>query len=248
MLVTSFKTYPEIYKYPINYIPEKITLEHYLSIFSTSHLQRYMLNSVIVSTGAVIFTLLISLLPAYAFSRFDFPYKNILLPSIIVCMMLPQLVLVVPFLRILMSLKLINTHTGLILVYLTLTTAVAIWFLVSFFEKIPKELEEAAMIDGCGRLRTLINIVLPIMRPGISAVAIYAFFLSWNEFMFALSYLSSSNALTLPVFLGRFVGQYQTRWGELFAGSVISYLVPLIAFALLQKQFITALVKGAIKE
>ena len=104
------------------------------------------------------------------------------------------------------------------------------------------------MIDGCTRFQALIRIFLPIMRPGIAAVAIYTFFLSWNEFVFALSYLSSSSTLTLPVFLGRFVGQYKTRWGELFAGSIVAYIIPLIAFGFLQKHFVSALSRGAVKE
>jgi multiple sugar transport system permease protein len=248
VLLTSFKTYPEIYKYPITYYPHRVTLDHYTAVFKTHHLERYLLNSLKVSLLSVLFTIAISIFPAYAFARVPFPHKNVLLPTVAFCMVLPQIVLVIPFLRFLRVLKLVNSHAGLILVYLTLTTPIAIWFLIGFFEKIPASLEDAAMIDGCSRMQTLFRVILPIMRPGISAVAIYAFFLAWNEFMFALSYLSTANTLTLPIFLGRFVGQYQTRWGELFAGSVISYLVPLAAFAFLQKHFVAALVKGAVKE
>ncbi len=248
ILMTSLKTYPEIYTFPITYVPKKLTFEHYLNVFKTHHLERYMFQSLKVSLFTVACTLVISIFPAYAFARLKFPRKKVLLPTVVFCMVLPQIVLVIPFLQMLKSLRLVNKHAGLILVYLAITTPVAIWFLIGFFESIPRSLEDAALIDGCNRFQTLIKIILPIMRPGISAVAIYAFFLSWNEFMFALSYLSTSDMLTLPVFLGRFVGQYQTRWGELFAGSVISYLVPLIAFAILQKHFVSALVKGAVKE
>jgi multiple sugar transport system permease protein len=163
-------------------------------------------------------------------------------------MVLPQIVLVIPFLQLLKSIKLTDTLIGLILVYLVVTTPASIWFLISFFDKIPKSLEEAAMIDGCNSVQTLFRVIVPIMKPGIAAVCIYSFFLAWNEFIFALSYLNSSNRLTLPIFLARFVGQYQTRWGDLFAGSVVAYVIPLIAFAVLQQQFISALVKGAVKE
>jgi multiple sugar transport system permease protein len=248
ILLTSLKTYPEIYTYPITYVPKKLTFEHYFNVFKTHHLERYMLHSLKVSLLTVASTLLISIFPAYALARLNFPRRKILVSTVVFCVVLPQIVLVIPFLQMLKSLQLVNKHAGLILVYLAITTPVAIWFLIGFFEGIPRSLEDAAMIDGCSRIQTLFKIILPIMRPGISAVAIYAFFLSWNEFMFALSYLSTADKLTLPVFLGRFVGQYQTRWGELFAGSVLSYLVPLIAFAVLQKHFVSALVKGAVKE
>lgn len=211
-------------------------------------MHRYIINSIIISTGVVVLSLLISILPAYSFARVNFKNKKRLVPTIIFCMTLPPIVLVIPFLRILRALHLIDTHLGLILVYLTLTTPVAIWFLIGFFATIPKELDEAAMIDGGNRLQALVRIFIPVMRPGIAAVAIYAFFLSWNEFIFALSYLSSSSTLTLPVFLGRFVGQYQTRWGEIFAGSIVAYIVPLIAFGFLQKHFVSALARGAVKE
>ena len=247
MVFTSLKSYPEIYRYPITYFPEKIFWGHYISIFRNSHLQVYILNSIIVSIGAAGLTLAISLLPAYALSRLDFSGKNLLLSSIIICIMFPQLVLVIPFFKILIKIHLIDTYLGLIIVYLPLSTPVAVWFLVSFFAKIPRQLEEAARIDGCGTWRVFASVVLPLIRPGIIAVSIYSFFLAWNEFMFALSYVNSPRVLTLPVFLGRFVGQYQTRWGELFAGSVVACIIPMIAFAVLQKQFAAAFTEGAIK-
>ena len=248
MLFTSFKTDQEIYKFPITYLPGRITIVHYLNIFINGNLPLYLRNSLIVSIGAVILTLILAIFPAYAFARLRFRLKKYLLPTVIFCMVLPQIVLVIPFLQLLKSIKLTDTLIGLILVYLVVTTPASIWFLISFFDKIPKSLEQAAMIDGCNSVQTLFRVIVPIMKPGIAAVCIYSFFLAWNEFIFALSYLNSSNRLTLPIFLARFVGQYQTRWGDLFAGSVVAYVIPLIAFAVLQQQFISALVKGAVKE
>jgi len=248
-VLTSLKTYSEIYSFPITYFPRTVTLEHYLNLIKTNNLMKYFFNSILVSSGTALFTLLVALFSAYSLSRISSPYgsKSYLLTLTIICMNLPQITFVVPFLRMLREFGLVNTYQGLIMTYLVLTVPVSIWFLMSFFEKIPRELEEAGMIDGCSRLQVFLRIVLPLMRPGISAIAIYAFFLSWNEYMFALSYLSSGT-LTLPVFLGKFVGQYQTRWGELFAGSTVSSLVPIVIFAWLQKQFIFGLARGALKE
>ena len=248
MLLTSLKTYPDIYKFPLLYMPSHITLEHYINVFKSNDLEIYLVNSLVISLGTVILTIALALFPAYALSRLRFRSRRFLIRTVVFSMVLPQILLVIPFLKILRIMGLSNTREGLILVYLALTTPVAIWFLIGFFDNIPQALEDAALIDGCSRLQTLIKIILPIMRPAVASVAIYSFFIAWNEFMFALSYLNSSRVLTLPIFLGRFVGQYQTRWGELFAGSVISYLVPLLSFTFLQKQFISALAKGAVKE
>ena len=132
--------------------------------------------------------------------------------------------------------------------YLPFTTPIGIWILRNFFQGIPGELEEAAMIDGCTPIQAFVRIIFPLAIPGIAAVAIYAFIFAWGELMFALSYLPSQEMQTIPAFLTLFVGQYQTRWGPLFAGSVIASLPPLIAFIFFQRQFISGLTGGAIKQ
>lgn len=247
LLITSLKTYPEIYHFPILYWPTKVTWEHFSHIVRL-HFARYFFNSVVIGAGTALCTVLIAALPAYAFGRFTFAGKRSLLVSILICQMFPQVTFVIPFFMIFRKLGLINTYPGMILSYLPFTTPIGVWILRNFFQGIPRELEESAMIDGCTQFQAFLRIVLPLALPGMAAVAIYAFIFSWGELMFALSYLPSEKMQTIPVFLTLFVGQYQTRWGPLFAGSVLASLPPFIAFVFFQRHFISGLIGGALKE
>ncbi|HQE25223.1 MAG TPA: carbohydrate ABC transporter permease [Candidatus Atribacteria bacterium] len=247
LVITSLKTYPDIYHFPIIYWPSEVTWEHYGYVIRLDFL-RYFLNSLVIGIGTAVLTIVIAALPSYAFGRLSFRGKRPLLLSILVCQMFPQVTFVIPFFVIFRRLGLINTHLGMMISYLPFTTPIEIWILRNFFQGIPGELEEAAMIDGCTPIQAFVRIIFPLAIPGIAAVAIYAFIFAWGELMFALSYLPSQEMQTIPAFLTLFVGQYQTRWGPLFAGSVIASLPPLIAFIFFQRQFISGLTGGAIKQ
>lgn len=246
LIITALKPYQEIYGFPINYIPKKPTLEHFEYVFQLDF-GRYFANSVIVSGGAAILTVLIALLPAYATAKFDFLAKQPTLLSILVCQMFPQIVFVIPFFLILSRLGLIDSFFGVMVAYLPFTTPVAVWLTRNFFIEVPVGIEEAAMIDGCSRFETFIRVVLPLALPGIAAVGIYSFLFAWSELMFSRSYLSTMSMQTIPVFLSLFVGQYQTRWGPLFAGSVVASIPPILVFGFLQKYFIRGLTSGSVK-
>lgn len=246
LIVTALKPYPEIYGYPINYLPKDPTLEHFKYVFQLNF-GKYFANSVIVSGGTAILTILIALLPAYATAKFSFLAKEPILLSILICQMFPQIVFVIPFFLILSKLRLIDSFFGVMVAYLPFTTPVAVWLTRNFFIEIPSDIEEAAMIDGCSRFGTFRRVVLPLALPGIAAVGIYSFLFAWSELMFSRSYLSTMSQQTIPVFLSLFVGQYQTRWGPLFAGSVVASIPPIIIFAFLQKYFIRGLTSGSVK-
>lgn len=246
LILTALKPYPEIYAYPLIYWPRHLTLEHFQYVLRLDFL-RYFSNSVIIGTGTALATLAVAVLPGYAAARFRFPGRNGLLLSILVTQMFPQIVFVVPLLLTLRWLGLMNTYAGVILSYVPFTTPIAVWLTRNFFAEVPYEIEEAAAIDGCSRIQALFRVVLPLALPGIASVGIYAFLWSWSELMFALSFLTTSNMQTIPVFLTLFVGQYQTRWGPLFAGSVLASLPPMIVFGLLQRQFVRGLTAGAVK-
>ncbi|ABV34261.1 MULTISPECIES: carbohydrate ABC transporter permease [Pseudothermotoga] len=247
LVLTSFKTYQEIYSYPIMYLPKSWTTEHYHKI-SNLDFKNYFFNSIIVGTGTMIFSLLIGLFPAYAFSRYSFKWKNTLLISVLIFQMFPMIVFLVPIFKFLDWIKLLDTHIGLILAYIPFTTPITIVFLRSFFLSVPKSLEEAALIDGCTRTKAFLRIIFPVTLPGIAAVGVYAFLFAWSELLYSMSLLTSKALQTIPTFLSVFVGQYQTRWGPLFAGSVFATLPPLVVFILLQRYFISGLVSGAVKE
>mgnify|MGYP000171329675 CR=1 FL=1 len=247
LVLTSFKTYEEIYSYPIIYLPKSWTLEHYQKI-SSLDFHRYFLNSVIVGTGTMFLSLLIGIFPAYAFSRYSFRGKAPLLVSVLIFQMFPMIVFLVPMFKFLDKVGLLDTHFGLILAYIPFTTPITIVFLRSFFLSVPRSLEEAALIDGCTRTKAFFRIIFPVTLPGIAAVGVYAFLFAWSELLYSMSLLISKRLQTIPTFLSVFVGQYQTRWGPLFAGSVFATLPPLVVFILLQRYFISGLVSGAVKE
>ncbi|HAA86422.1 MAG TPA: carbohydrate ABC transporter permease [Kosmotogaceae bacterium] len=247
LILTAIKTYPDIYAYPIKYFIFEPTREHFDKI-ADMNFWAYFKNSVIVGTGTMFFSILIGLFPAYAFARYEFRYKRTLLAGVMVFQMLPLVVFLLPIFKTLNNFGILNTYTGLILSYLPFTTPISIMFMRTFFLSIPKSLEEAARIDGCTFGQAFRKVILPITLPGIAAVGVYAFLFSWSELMYSMSILTSKAKQTIPTFLQLFVGQYQTRWGPLFAGSILATIPPLIIFMILQKFFIAGLVSGSVKE
>ena len=159
----------------------------------------------------------------------------------------PQIVFVIPMLLMLKSLKLINNILGVAFSYLPFTTPVVILILISFFRAVPRELEEAALVDGCDRLGAFFKVALPLAAPSVASAGVYAFIFSWSELMFQLTFLTTPSTTTLSVFLTYFLAQYQTRWGPLFAGCIVTSIPPMIFFLLLQKYFVKGLIAGAIK-
>ncbi len=247
LILTAIKTYPDIYAYPIKYFVFEPTREHFDKI-ADMNFWSYFKNSVIVGTGTMFFSILIGLFPAYAFARHEFRLKRPLLTGVMVFQMLPVVVFLLPIFKTLNNIGILNTYIGLILSYLPFTTPISIMFMRTFFLSIPKSLEEAARIDGCTFGQAFRKVILPITLPGIAAVGVYAFLFSWSELMYSMSILTSKAKQTIPTFLQLFVGQYQTRWGPLFAGSILATIPPLIIFMILQKFFIAGLVSGSVKE
>jgi multiple sugar transport system permease protein/raffinose/stachyose/melibiose transport system permease protein len=189
----------------------------------------------------------VSLFSSYAFSRLRFRGRKFLLKVIILTQLFPLIVIIIPIYTIFTRLHLINTHISLVIAYLTFTVPVGVWILRGFFKGIPYNLEEAAMVDGCTRLRAFIRIVLPLARPGISATAVYIFIVTWQEFMFALTFMSGQKMRTLPVGILDFVRQYGINWGGLMAASTLITIPVFILFLILQRQFISGLTQGSIK-
>jgi multiple sugar transport system permease protein len=246
LIITSLKTYQEIYKYPITYYAHHVTWEHYIKI-GGMHFWHYFLNSVIISSGTMLISLLIGLFPAFAFAQYNFKGRTPLLVSVMLFQMFPMVVFLVPIFKLLISAGLLNTRIGLILAYIPFTTPITIMFLRSFFVTIPKALSEAARIDGCSFMRSFWSIIIPVSLPGILSVGIYTFLFSWSELMYSMSILVDKNIQNIPTFLSVFVGEYQTRWGPLFAGSFLSMIPPVIVFLIFQKYFVKGLISGSVK-
>jgi len=248
MVNTSLKTQVEVFTSPPTLWPRKITLDNYVSIFVRRHLGGYLLNSLTIVGSAVLLSLAIGSLAAYSLARFG---RNQLQQSlnfwVLAPRMLPPVALVVPLFLILQHLGLINKQLGLILVYTAFNLPFVAWMMRSFFQEIPIDLEEAAMVDGATRLRSFRDIVLPLAAPGLAATSIFSLIITFNEFFFALILTSTPVAATLPVGTAALIGETQTLYGEMAAAGVVA-AIPLVVFALIvQRHLVRGLTMGAVK-
>ena len=248
MLSCSFKENSSIFDYPPRLITEAFSLDAYVSILSNSTQLRFFLNSYLVSILVTILTLCLASCAAYSFSRYDFPGKNILNTVIIGVQGLPQITLLIPYFGLIVTLRLYDTYLALLLTYMIFTLPYAILILTSYFNTVPKELDEAVKIDGASSLCTLWRIILPISKPGIVAVGIRTFMQAWNEYLFALTLTKSLSMRTVPVGIQMLMGEYSYQWNEMMAMSILGSLPVLVLYLTFQKYFIGGLAAGAVKE
>lgn len=248
-LSASLKTRMELYLTPITYIPAAPTFRNYLEAW-TSRLTPFSIffaNSLWVSCVTMVATIVISTSAGYALARFRFVGKNTLMLVFLATQMFPAVLLIPPLLSQWYALGLIDTYQALIYSNFSFTVPFTVWMLVGYFESIPRELEESAMIDGSSRLGAMLRIIVPLAAPGIAATAIFAFVSSWSELLFATTFTSSTDMRTLSAGLLYMAGQYEVQWGQLSAGVVISTIPVALLFAFLQKHLIQGLTAGAMK-
>ncbi len=253
MVVTSFKVQSEIFMLPPTVVPLAPTLHNYVEILngdlSTSiAFLRYFRNSLVVSAGTVIATLLLATPAAYAFSRVPFRGKRTFIYFILVSQMLPVVLILIPLYRALLALHLLSTYIGLVIPYLMFTLPFSIWMLKGYFDTIPRELDEAAKVDGCTRMQAMLRVILPNVKPGITATAIVTFIQAWDEFIISLSIMDKDVMRTLPVgIIQTFVGEFTIKWGQMMAASVVVTLPVVLLFVFLSRYLIGGLVAGAVK-
>jgi multiple sugar transport system permease protein len=245
LLITSFKEPQLTFALPPVWV-FKPTLQNYREVLAGGEFERYFLNSFIVAVSTTFVALLVGGLAAYGFSRFRFRGAFWLRMSSLIPQMLPPITIIVPLYVVFNGLGLLDTRWALIISYLTFTIPLAIWMMVGFFEDVPIELEEAAMIDGCTRPGALLRVSLPLAAPGLAATAILAFLYCWNEFLYAVI-LTGRTARTLPVTITSFMTNKAILWGRIAAsGSMV--LIPVLIFALIaQRYLVRGLSRGAIK-
>ena len=244
---TALKLPEDVYAFPPRWIPKTVTFENFVSVFHNRNLIHAFFNTLVIAISTTFVALVVGVLGGYGFSRFRFPGRNTLLWSVLFIKLFPRVVVIVPFFVTLRNLQLINTYQGLILVYLMVTFPVAIWLLKGFFDKIPKEIEEAAIVDGCSLPQLLWYVVLPMARPAMVAVAMYSFILSWNEFLFALVFTNGLERRPLAVALAFFIDENGIRWGELMAASIVMSLPAILVFSVAQRMLVRGLSDGAVK-
>jgi ABC-type glycerol-3-phosphate transport system permease component len=228
-------------------VPETLVLDHYRALFEARDFGTPIRNSLVVAGLTTLLSVSLGAACAYALARMVFPGKSLILAVVLAVSMFPQISIVSPLYLVLREIGLLNTYPGLVLPYMTFAMPLTIWLLVGFFRQLPAGLEEAAFLDGAGRLRTIREVVLPLSAPGLATTAILTFLYSWNEFLFALSFAMGPERYTVPVAIALFRGQYQVPWGEILAAAVVASVpVALVVFAA-QRRIVSGLTSGAVK-
>jgi multiple sugar transport system permease protein len=247
MILTALKSQEEITAIPATYLPKKWAFDNFIGVWKEIPLATYLKSSFIISICATLIVIVIAIPAAYYVARNNFRGKKLFLLLVLITQMFAPTALVVGIFREIVAFKLVDTYLALILIYAAFNMAFSIWILSSFFASIPKEVEEAAWIDGCSRFTTLTRIVLPLALPGLVTAFIFTFIAAWNEFVIALTLTSSPEREPLTVGLTSLIGQYQVQWNYLFAGSLIAIVPVVILFAMIEKWLVGGLTAGSVK-
>ncbi len=252
MFLTSLKSGFAAMQYPPQWWPAEPTLSNYAKLLDPNNsvgadFLHYFWNSLWVSIMTTVLAVAVAVPAAYAFSRFRFPGRTFLFFAVLLRNMFPAVIFLVPLFILMRWLGLVNTHGSLILTYLTFGLPLAIWLLKGFYDNIPIQLEQAARIDGATRLQAFLLVVMPLSTPGIIATAIYSFIGAWNEYIYAYTFLTHNNQMTLPVGIQRFFSENTTDWPGLMAMSFVMSVPVVVMFLVLQRYFVRALTEGAVK-
>ncbi|MBR1088485.1 carbohydrate ABC transporter permease [Bradyrhizobium manausense] len=247
ILLTSFKTEAELTQKPITWLPHAATLRNYIQAFSDQPLLTFLFNSFMVALLSTALTLMVSVLAAYALARLNLRFRGLIMSVIIAVSTFPLVTLLVPLFETMRALNLLNSWTALVLPYTVLSLPVCTLVLTSFFEGIPRDLENAAMIDGCTRFGALFRVVVPLSAPGVFTAGILAFVNAWDEFLLALSFNSNPALRTLPVGIQLYQGEFAFPWPVISAALVVG-IVPVAALIVMfQERVVSGLTAGGIK-
>ncbi len=247
ILLTSLKTETELVHKPITYWPHAPTIGNYLRAFEDQPLLRYLGNSMAVALASTVVSLLVAALAAYAIARLNLRRRQLILTCIVASSMFPLVTLLVPIFETMRALGLLNTYTALVLPYTVLNLPVCTLVLVSFFQSIPRDLENAAMIDGCTRLGALWRVVVPLAAPGMFTAGILAFVNAWDEFLLALSLNANANMRTLPVGITLYQGEFTFPWPVISAALIVAIVPVAVLIAIFQERVVGGLTQGGLK-
>lgn len=246
MVSTAFKAQAEWFAMPPRLLPDHPTLDNFIKLGSTNFL-RYFGNSAIVGLLATIPTITVAVGAAYAMTFLRFRGRRALIGFILLTQLLPSAVIVLPLYSMAATFHALDSLVTLAVAYMSFTTPVAAWLLIGFLTHLPFELQEAAQVDGCTKFAAFRHVMLPLAAPGILATGVYVFFASWQEFLLALTFLTSKTNLTLPIGILSFIGQYTTDWGQMMAAAFVLTIPLFVVFGALQRYLIADLSAGAVK-
>jgi multiple sugar transport system permease protein len=244
---SAFKGREEIIRATPTFFPETWTLSNFERLFMATEYSTFLRNSLIIAVATTVVTVVVSLAAAYGLYRLKVPGSGKIAAGVLLSYMIPGTLLIVPLYKTLAGLNLIDTYAGLILVNVAFTAPFCTWLLRGFIVAVPVEIDEAAALDGSGPVRTMMQIVLPLMLPGIATVTVYSFVFSWTEFVFASQFIVSDVLQTLPIGLNAIVGQYTVDWGLVMAGTLFTLLPTVVLFIFVGKYFVGGLIAGATK-
>ena len=247
MVAASFKSNLEIFAYPPRLIDESFSFDSYAAVLGDPERLRFFFNSYLVSILVTICTVITSILAGYAFSRYNFRFKRILNLLIIGVQSVPPITLMIPYFGLIVWLGIYNSYSALVLTYMVFTLSYAIIMMTGYFNTLPRDLDEAVMIDGGSSWTTLWRILVPVSLPGIVSVGVYTFMLAWNEFLFALTLTRTNDMRTVPIGIHLLMGQHSFEWNQMMAMSVLGSLPVLLLFLLFQRYFIAGMSAGSIK-
>lgn len=247
ILVSSVKGKGELTGYPTDFWPKEISFEYYRHVIYDLGFANNIVNSVTIALFTTLIAITVSSLAAYAVVRFFPKFGKLMTKVLITTYMFPPVLLVVPYSIVMAKLGLVNTKAGLVIVYLSFSVPYAVWLLVGFFQTVPIGIEEAARIDGASKLKVFSQIVVPLVAPGIVATAIYTFINAWNEFLYSLILINSTEKMTISVALKSLEGAEILDWGDMMAASALVVIPSIIFFMFIQKKITGGLSDGAVK-
>lgn len=247
MVNTALKPAAEVFQSPPGFVSTNWSLDAFRSLFESRPIGRYFLNSFIVAGGTTLLSLVLASLAAYGLTRFPIRIEGLVILALLFVKMLPEALLVVPFYQLVADVRLLNSYLALILVYSSFALPFAVWMLIGFFRVIPRELDEAGIMDGATRLQTFRLVVLPLARPGIVAVAMFTFLTAWNAYLWALVLTTDPDMYVLPVGIATMKGEYQVQWNELMAAAVVAVVPVLAIYSLLERHLVAGITAGAVK-
>jgi multiple sugar transport system permease protein len=247
MVTTSIRPPAATMTVPVQWWPAHPTVEAYWAIWLGRPYGGYFLNSALVATATTAVSIGLAALAGYGFSRYRFRGAGALLMGMVATQMIPSILLLITYFKVISWLGLYNTLTALVLAYTSFVLPFTTWLLKGYFDSVPIELDEAALIDGCSPLGSFVRVILPVGLPGIAATSIYAFLLAWNEFIFAYVLTDSSEKYTISVGIAHFFGEYSVAWNELMAAGLVAAVPPIVLYLFTSRFLVSGLTAGALK-
>lgn len=248
MVSTMLKSSTEIFVKPPRWLPQRVVFTNFVDVWTQYDLLVYFKSSSIIAVGATLLNACLTVPAAYAVSRLRFAGRGVILYLFLVVQMFSPVIVVISLFKIMAGAGLLDTYLSMILAVAVFTIAFTTWMMSGYFRSIPLEIEEAALIDGCSRLRTMVQVMLPIAAPGVVTAMIYTFIYGWNEFLFGLSFMQSKGKMPLTIALFNFVGRWSTQWEMLTTAAFLAIIPVLALFYLIEKQLVTGLTGGAVKQ